>query len=79
MTKKNNDWRVGILAFAATCVIEIGIALLFFSDFLLSIIPGWHTTIYPPATIIAAIVIIAGLTILLYNSFKKIISKILNA
>jgi hypothetical protein len=79
MKKINNDWRIGVLAFAATCVIEILIALLIFSDFLLSIIPGWHTTIYPPATIIGAIVISAGLTILLYSNFKKIISKILNA
>jgi hypothetical protein len=78
MRKGTNDWRVVILAFAATCVIEILIMLVFFSNFLLSLIPGWHTTIYTPGTIIAAVVVITGLTILLYSSFVKIISKIIN-
>lgn len=79
MTKRNNDWRIGILAFAATCVIEIVLALVVFSDFFLSIVPGWETTVYPAGTFIASIVIFAGITILLYTVFHRIISKILNS
>ena len=38
---------INLIAILFTFIVVYGIKILFFNDFFYSIIPGWHTTIYP--------------------------------
>ncbi len=60
----------GIIAFV---VIYECVGLIFFNDFTASLVPGWHTTIYPFGSNLSLTIIITCFTIFSYFLFKGLL------
>jgi len=75
MLLKVEKFLVALLGLSILCICIFIIYSLFITDFAFSVIPGWHTVLYPPKVMLAILLLIILVTVfIVYYTIKLLLN-----